>query len=98
MYGPFSNAGPDGMERELPLHDPSPEDLYHLSAVDRVEKGIEALPRDLFDAVKCARESDLLREAQGTKVIDKLVETKIDEYDGYRLHVSNRELEERPKL
>ena len=91
-------AGLDGLERELPLRAPSPEDLYDLSAMDRVEKGIEALPHDLFDAVECARGSDLLREALGTKVVDKLVQTKIDEYDGYRLHVSNRELEESLKL
>ncbi len=91
-------AGLDGVERELPLRDPSPEDLYHLSAVDRVEKGIDALPHDLFDAVEAARESELLRETLGSQVVDKLVETKIDEYDGYRLHVSNRELEESLKL
>ncbi len=91
-------AGLDGLENELALRDPSPEDLYHLSAVDRVEKGIEALPHDLFDAVEAARESELLRQTLGSEVVDKLIETKIDEYDGYRLHVSHRELEESLKL
>ncbi len=91
-------AGLDGLERELPLREPSPEDLYHLSAPEREARGIEALPHDLYDAVCCARDSVLLHDLLGAKVLDKLVETKLNEYDGYRLHVSTRELHELLKL
>ena len=91
-------AGLDGLENSLPLRDPSPEDLYHLSAVERSDRKIDALPHDLYNAVRCAANSELLHETLGSEVVDKLVETKMAEYDGHRLHVSTRELEENLKL
>lgn len=91
-------AGLDGLERKLPLRPPSPEDLYHLSPMERTERGIEALPHDLFDAVECAKSSQLLRETLGSGVLDKIVETKLNEYDAYRLSVTARELAECLKL
>ena len=35
-----------------------------------------------------------LRATLGDDVLDKLLETKLEEYDGYRLHVSHREFDE----
>ena len=91
-------AGLDGLEKKLELREPRVDDLYHLSPVDRAEQGIESLPHDLYAAVQCAKDSELLREALGGNVLDKIVATKTNEYDAYRLHVSNMELAESLKL
>lgn len=91
-------AGLDGIDRKLELRDPNPEDLYHLSPSERVEKGIDALPHDLYDAVEEASSSELLRGLLSDGVLDKLVETKLNEYDAYRLAVTQRELAESLKL
>ncbi len=91
-------AGLDGLGKSLPLRDPNTEDLYDLSAGERADRSIDALPHDLYDAVQCAAESELLRDTLGEDVLAKLVETKLAEYDGYRLHVSSLELEESLKL
>ena len=91
-------AGFDGLDKKTVLREPRQEDLYDLSATERAEFGIDALPHDLHDAVKCAVSSDLLRDAIGEGVLEKLAATKLSEYDGYRLHVSQRELEESLKL
>lgn len=97
-FATMLSAGLDGVERKVELREPSQEDLYALSPVERAERGIAALPHDLYEAVQCTRHSELVRSTLGDDVVDKLVETKMDEYDGYRLHVSQRELEQSLKL
>ena len=56
------------------------------------------MPHDLYAAVRCAEGSTYLSETLGEGVLAKLVETKMAEYDGHRLYVSSRELEESLKL
>jgi len=87
-------AGLKGIEDEAPLADPVTDDLYHYTPLQREQQGIESLPHDLYDAVTTAAGSELMRATLGNHVLDKLLETKLEEYDGYRLHVSNREFEE----
>ncbi len=48
--------------------------------------------------MRCAEESTYLSETLGEDVLAKLVDTKMAEYDGHRLYVSSRELEENLKL
>jgi glutamine synthetase len=62
--------------------------------MEREQRGIQSLPHDLYDAAQKASKSELLRETLGAGVLDKLIETKLNEYDAYRLHVSQREIEE----
>ena len=87
-------AGLKGIDEKYEVPSPSNIDLYQLSTLEREQQEIEALPHDLYDAVLCAKDSELLYEVLGEEVLKKLVETKLSEYDGYRLQVSNRELEE----
>lgn len=91
-------AGLDGIDKQMPLRDPNPEDLYHLSPADREHQGIAALPHDLYDAVQCAAQSELLAGLLGEAVLGKLIETKLNEYDTYRLAVTSKELQESLKL
>lgn len=87
-------AGLEGIENEYECPDPVTDDLYGYTPMQRQEQGIESLPHDLYAAVKAARDSELLRKTLGDHVLDKLLETKMAEYDAYRLHVSSREIEE----
>jgi glutamine synthetase len=88
------SAGLSGLDEELPLADPVTDDLYHYTPLQREQQGIESLPHDLYDAVQAAGNSDLIRSTLGGHVLDKLLETKLAEYDTYRLHVSHREFDE----
>jgi len=92
------SAGLDGLDNKMELRPASTEDLYHMSEAERSAQNIASLPHDLYAAVRSAESSEYLRETLGTSVLDKLVETKMAEYDGHRLHVSTRELEESLKL
>ena len=87
-------AGLKGLDDKLPLAEPVVDDLYDYTALQREQQGIESLPHDLYDAVQATAGSAVIRATLGDEVVDKLLETKLEEYDGYRLHVSNRELEE----
>jgi len=88
------SAGLKGLDDKMPLAAPVTDDLYDYTALEREQKSIESLPHDLYDAIQAAARSELLRETLGTEVLDKLLETKLVEYEGHRLHVSQREFEE----
>ncbi len=87
-------SGLKGLDEEMPLADPVVDDLYHYTPLQREQQGIESLPHDLYDAVHAAAGSAVMRETLGDHVLDKLVETKLEEYDAHRLHVSFKEFEE----
>ncbi len=87
-------AGLDGMARGLQVPDPMTIDLYALTPMERAEMGITSLPHDLFEAVKLAEKSEFLKSVLGEDVQRKLIETKLNEADKYRLHVSAMELQE----
>ncbi len=87
-------AGLKGLNDKLPLADPVTDDLYAYTPLEREQKKIESLPHDLYDAIQAAAGSELIRETIGAEVLEKLLETKLGEYEGHRLHVSQREFEE----
>jgi len=83
-----------GLEEKYELAEPVADDLYDYTPMEREQKGIQSLPHDLYAAVQKAHNSELLRDTLGDDVLDTLIETKLHEYDSYRLHVSQREIEE----
>ncbi|MGC8777873.1 MAG: glutamine synthetase, partial [Candidatus Caldatribacteriaceae bacterium] len=76
---------------ELP--EPIERDVYHMSSWERENLGIASLPGSLKEAIDCARESKLLREALGEHVFKYLIESKLIEWDEYRLVVHPYEIE-----
>jgi len=55
--------------------------------------GIESLPGNLFEALKEVEKSELVRETLGEHIFDKFVANKKIEWDRYRIHVSQYEIE-----
>ncbi len=76
-----------------PLPDPIEEDIYSMSGSDMDERGISTLPGNLYEAILEVEKSELVREALGDHVFDKFVENKKIEWDRYRTHVSQYEIE-----
>ena len=91
-------AGLDGLERKLPLPDPMTRDLYELTPVERERLGVKSLPHDLYDAIRVAEESELLTNALGEVVLNKLLETKLDDFEKFRLYISPLDLERHMEL
>jgi len=85
-------AGLERIEQEYPLPDPIDVDVYSLSELERVERGIETLPGSLNEAIACMRGSALVRRALGDHIFGKFIENKQIEWDAYRSQVHEYEI------
>jgi glutamine synthetase len=86
-------AGIDGIENETALPEPIEEDIYGMTAAERMARGIQSLPGSLYQAILECEKSDLVRETIGEHIFDKFIENKKIEWEMYRIQVSKYELE-----
>ena len=86
-------AGLRGIEQGYELPEPIEDDIFEMTEAERKERGIESLPGSLGEAIALTEKSDLVREALGDHVFEKFIENKKIEWDNYRTHVSQYELD-----
>jgi glutamine synthetase len=86
-------AGLEGIEREYPLAAPTEENVFELTPDERKARGIEVLPGSLKEAIEAFSTSDFARRALGDHVYESLLRNKIIEYDTYRRHVTDYEMD-----
>jgi glutamine synthetase len=86
-------AGLKGIEGNYPLPDPIEEDIYEMDEEARDRAGITSLPGNLFEALQEIEKSELARETLGDHIFNKFVANKKIEWDRYRTHVSQYEIE-----
>jgi glutamine synthetase len=86
-------AGLKGIEDEYELPDPIEEDIYKMSKKEKNARGITTLPDNLYEAIIEVEKSELVKEALGEHIFNKFIENKKIEWDMYRTHVSNYEIE-----
>ncbi|MCU0491479.1 MAG: glutamine synthetase family protein [Chloroflexaceae bacterium] len=83
-------AGLDGIQRQLHLPEAAEEDLFH---VDPRARGLEALPRSLGEALEHLRRDEVIQAALGPHVYERFIGAKQQEWETYRSHVSQWEVE-----
>jgi len=86
-------AGLKGIEQNYPLPEPIEEDIYEMDEGARERAGITSLPGNLFEAIQEVEKSELVRETLGDHIFNKFVANKKIEWDRYRMHVSQFEIE-----
>jgi glutamine synthetase len=86
-------AGMEGIERKYELPDPIEEDIFEMNPEERKAHGITDLPGNLYAAILEAEKSELVRRVLGDHVFFKFIENKKIEWDKYRTHVSQFEIE-----
>ena len=86
-------AGLEGIEREYPLPSPTEENVFEVVADERKRRGIDTLPGSLKEAIEAFAGSDFARRALGDHVFESLLQNKTIEYDSYRRHVSDYEID-----
>ncbi|KPK58837.1 MAG: glutamine synthetase [Gemmatimonas sp. SG8_38_2] len=91
-------AGLDGLDRSLECPEPMTLDLYELTAVERERLGVKSLPHDLYEAIQVAEGSELLKGCLGEDIVNKLLETKLADYERFRLYISPLDLERHMEL
>jgi glutamine synthetase len=86
-------AGLKGIEEGYTLPDPIETDIFKMDSAERAENGITELPGDLAAAIAITEKSELVRDALGDHIFEKFIANKKIEWDRYRTHVSQFELE-----
>jgi len=87
-------AGLAGIEEKLELPPPMERDVYHMTESERENEGIRSLPGSLIEAIGLTAQSELVRKALGEHVFTKFINSKKVEWDRYRIHVTEWELDE----
>jgi glutamine synthetase len=92
-FAALLHAGLEGIEKGYELPPPMEQNLYHLTAEQRRERGILALPETLGEAIDELATSELARKALGQHIFDRYVEIKRKEWDDYRVQLTPWELD-----
>lgn len=86
-------AGLEGIEREYPLAPPTEDNVFAMTEEQRRAAGIATLPGSLKEAIVAFGGSDLARRTLGDHVFESLLTNKTIEYDEYRRHVTDYEMQ-----
>jgi glutamine synthetase len=86
-------AGLDGIEKKMVLPDPVEESLYEMDSVRVAQKGIEELPGSLIEAIDELKANPVICGALGEHILSHFLDAKQAEWDEYRTHVSNWEVD-----
>jgi glutamine synthetase len=69
------------------------ENIFAMDAQVRREKGVEALPGSLDEAIRELQKDPLILDTLGPHVAENYIQGKIKEWDEYRTHVTTWERE-----
>lgn len=87
-------AALDGIERGLEAPKPLNNiNLYHLDAKERKKLGVKELPGSLAEALGELEKDALLKDALGEVTYEAFLRAKYEEWDEFRLRVSDYEIE-----
>jgi glutamine synthetase len=86
-------AGMAGIEQKLELPEPIEEDIFEMNPAERRAHGITDLPGNLYAAIIETEGSELVRQVLGEHIFNKFIENKKIEWDHYRTHVSQFEIQ-----
>ncbi|GAB4505512.1 MAG: type I glutamate--ammonia ligase [Anaerolineales bacterium] len=87
-------TGLDGIEKKM--NPPAPlnnVNLYHLTKEERVKMGVGELPGSLAEALTELDKDEVLKSALGPVIYEAFTRAKWEEWDNYRLHVTDYEVE-----
>ncbi|MDY6965793.1 MAG: glutamine synthetase family protein [Halobacteriota archaeon] len=87
-------AGLEGIKNKYELPEPIEKDVYSMSADEKEEEGINALPGTLIEAIAITENSELVKKTLGDHVFNNFIASKKIEWDAYRMQVSEWELKE----
>ncbi len=86
-------AGLDGIKRKLNVPKPVEENVYDFDDKKLSELGIDVLPHSLWEAISEMKKDAVVREALGQQLFERYLEAKTNEWDEFRTHVTEWEVE-----
>lgn len=92
-FAAMLEAGLDGIERKLTPPEPVTDDVFHWSREERESKGVDTLPGTLEEALDELAKDDVVCNALGEHIYVAYDRAKREEWEEYRIHVSEWETE-----
>ena len=86
-------AGLNGIEKGLTPPTPIEENVYEMTPQKRKRLKIGQLPEDLWEAIRIAEKSSLLKKCLGDHVFENFITNKKIEWERYRAQVTSYELD-----
>lgn len=86
-------AGLAGIGGDYEVPEPIEENIFQMTPEEKRKSGIRELPGNLYAAIQEVKKSELVRQTLGDHMFDKFIQNKEIEWDRYRIHVSQYELE-----
>lgn len=87
-------AGLDGIKRKLEIPKSIDCNIFAMTDEERNTAGIEKLPENLYEAVKCLNGDKFICDVLGENIVSKYTEAKLKEWEDYRTRVSQWEIDE----
>ena len=85
-------SGLDGiLSDDIEITEPTDRNVYHLSSKEMEKEGIISLPGSFNEALKEFKNSELMKEVFGELAFKNYYYAKLEEYDAYRVVVSEWE-------
>jgi len=92
-FAAMLGAGLKGIEDNYTLVAPVESNIFKMDDEDFKKHGITALPGSLYEAVQELEASALMKDILGEHVHSELVRNKLTEWDMYRTHVTEYEIQ-----
>jgi glutamine synthetase len=86
-------AGLKGIKDKLKLEEPIEEDIYTMSKERKKKLNIEILPDSLYTAIMETEKSKMVKDLFGDKFFNKYIQNKKKEWENYRIHVTDYEID-----
>jgi glutamine synthetase len=87
-------AGLKGIEMKYELPEPIEQNIFGMTPDERTKLAIGSLPGTLEEAIRVTENSELVRDTLGDHIFEMLLANKRVEWDAYRIHVSQYELDQ----
>ncbi len=92
-FATMLSAGLKGIDEGYVLPASIEENIFHMSEKQKQDLNIDVLPDSLVNAISEFESSEFVKETLGTHVFEKLIANKKIEWDEYRTHVSQNEID-----
>lgn len=92
-YAVMLAAGLDGVENKLEAPEPIEESTYEMTPEEIINRGIDTVSRDLYNALLAMKEDKMIAEVLGEEMAKRYYEIKMSEWDDFRLNVTEWERE-----
>lgn len=86
-------VGLEGIKQKIECPPPIEENVYKMSFEERRKRGIRSLPETFAEALSEFEKSEIMRKALGDTLFENLLNIKRREWDEYRSHVTQWEVD-----